>query len=595
MAIEPISGKISKPSAYNFVHEAEKTRDKTELKAGDDGAVEIKAFNADRPGINERRTGWLGVKTKLAAFSFFNAVTAGAVGIVGKLCANSSFMGSQKGGRLQEMVKDYGQTYLNATEINPNDSKGVKFLKGAGKFWSNAMPGAWLGQLGVLGQNYSHNKAVNQEFGNAVQREFGANLNFNSIKDFNSQRAHEAKKTVYQHVHAELNNTVESSQGDYKHGLGRLVTSTGSASLKSAFMKHAENKHTEENVHFLQWSGTTLAKIDPNSPDYDSDHKLSKQELLTLKHDFVDKQDNKRAISIDDNTRKQLLENLDQALGDYEERLNAAQQVVKNNPDSTSAKEQLQQIEQEHLTPKDQKLQNLVPQLQAADASVLSLVEKEIAEPFKKEIDATAKKLNLVATVPSNPSAQDLGQLDEWLSQHKNQAIVASKNDTGTWEFSLDTGTNKAARGNVAAALMDIERSVTANILNSRLQYIGDEMKRLDQAVKNPRSLTLSEDIQRLNELRQEKPTIQNYVNALNEGVFSSRIDEAVMDAFGNHVDSNWKPSLDGRIDSDDLRREAAIAGAEIKGLNGGEIKEILITHLKNSPYLKDIPTSDNL
>lgn len=389
MAMNPISGQVSKSTtAYDFVTQASQTRDRTELKAGDDGEVQVKAFNADRPGINQRRNGWV----KVISFGVFNAATLGAVGVVGKLCANSSAMGSQKGGWLQKAIKDYGQTYLNSTEIHRGDGIGIKLLKGLGKVWSNVMPGAWLGQMGVLGQNLSHNRAVNQAFGNTVQREFGANLNYNSVKDLNANTAYETKKLMYRQLNAELQTAKSNGDGDYRNSAVRLATYSGRDSLKAAFAAHGMEEHSPENTLFLAWSSATLDRLDPASPHHDSKYQLSKKELLTLKNDFVSS-GGQYSLNLAGGERRTVDYGLSTALGDYEQRLRQAQAMVRADPGSQVAKDNLTQIENERFSPEDS--QQLLPTLKDADSKIALLSDGNAITRFKNKVHNDAERLGM--------------------------------------------------------------------------------------------------------------------------------------------------------------------------------------------------------
>lgn len=464
MAMNPISGHVSKPSAYDFVTQASQTRDRTELKTGDDGAVQVKAFNADQPGINQRHNGW----AKAVSFSIFNFLTVGVVGMVGKLCANSSAMGSQKGGWLQEAIKDYGQTYLNATRIDRGDGAGLKLLKGAAKAWSNVMPGAWLGQMGVLGQNISHNRTVNQAFGNVVQREFGANLNYNSVKDLNANTVHETKKLMYQHLNAEIHSAPPASVGDYRGSAIRLATHSGSASLKAAFSAHCLKEFSPENSTFLAWSSATLDKLDPNSPHHDPNYGLSKKELLTLKNDFVHV-GGQFELNLAHADRPRIENALTTALGDYEQRLGQAQAMVRTQPNSQEAKDHLAQVENERFDPANS-LQ-VLPALQIADSKIISLVE----EPFTR----------FKTEVASN--TQQLGMMPEKLEQAVDDAKMTYHSLFGD-QTKLQTQI-KQAQQQQKLAQMNLDEKPSDQWLQRDLEMAKDRVKELEDDLKEVQKL----------------------------------------------------------------------------------------------------------
>jgi hypothetical protein len=391
--MNPISGKVPNLTTLDFVNKASTTRDRTQLQPSQGhGGLDVKAFHADVPDIANRSGGKVGGWARVIGFGVANFLTLGAVGMVGKICANSSVMGSQKSG----FFKDWGQTYLNSTRINQGDSKFTKFLKGAGKFYSNIMPGAWLGQPVVLGQNIHHNRAVNQEFGNTVQREFGANLNYNSVKDLNAQTAFETKRLMYGQLNAEMQSASgQGRDGDYRDTALRKAVYSGSPSLRAAFANHAQDvEYSPENSHFLSWSSATLDKLDPASPNHDRKYQLSKKELLTAKNDFV-RSGSQYELNLSYHGRGPIYNGLNQVLGDYEQRLNQAKTAVRMNPNDQTAKDNLARIENEKLNP--QESQQALPALKQADHEIYQM---NVNDAFKRFKDGVASKAQQLGVMP---------------------------------------------------------------------------------------------------------------------------------------------------------------------------------------------------
>ncbi|NJN47766.1 MAG: serine protease [Candidatus Competibacteraceae bacterium] len=392
MAMNPITGNVSRPAAFDFVKQAETTRDRTQLKPSEEhGGLEVKAFHADVPDIANRSGGKVGGWARVIGFGVANFVTLGAVGMVGKLCANSSLMGSQKSG----FFKDWGQTYLNSTRINQGDSGFAKTMKRLGQGWSNLMPGAWLGQPVVLGQNVAYNRAVNQELGNTVQREFGANLNYNSVKDLDYKTAFQTKKLMYQQLNAELQSAPGSPPaGDYRSSAVRLATYSGTPSLRAAFANHCENVEVSpENAPFLAWSGATLDKLDPQSPNYDEHYQLSKQELLTVKNDFV-RNGGEYELNLSYHGRGPIYNRLNTVLGNYEQRLNQAKAAVRMNPNDQTAKDNLARIENEKFSAQDSQL--ALPALKQADHEIYNMIRSDQFTRFKNGVASKAQQLGVM-------------------------------------------------------------------------------------------------------------------------------------------------------------------------------------------------------
>ena len=57
--------------------------------------------------------------------------------------------------------------------------------------------------LGRLLQNSAHNRSLNQTLGNSIQRDFGAQVNYNSVKDLNQRTTANARKVLYRELNAE--------------------------------------------------------------------------------------------------------------------------------------------------------------------------------------------------------------------------------------------------------------------------------------------------------------------------------------------------------------------------------------------------------
>ncbi|MEZ5581676.1 MAG: hypothetical protein R3F37_01830 [Candidatus Competibacteraceae bacterium] len=385
------------------------------------------------PDIADRSGGAWGGWARVIGFGVANFLTLGAVGMVGKICANSSVMGSQKSG----FFKDWGQTYLNSTRINHDDSGFAKTMKVLGKGWSNIMPGGWIGHAVVLGQNVAQNRAVNQEFGNTVQREFGANLNYNSVKDLNYQTAFQTKKLMYQHLNAELQSASGSPPvGDYRSSAVRMATYSGSPSLKAAFERHSANVEVSpENAPFLAWSGATLDKLDPQSPNHDDRYQLSKKELLTVKNDFV-RNGGKYELNLSFHGRGPIYNRLNTVLGDYEQRLNQAKAAVKNNPDDQTAQDNLARIENEKFSAQDSQL--ALPALKQADHEIYHLIRSDPFTRFKNGVASKAKQLGVTPENLENKAVEtqstawslrdDKTKLQEDLNKAQKQQKLAQMN-----------------------------------------------------------------------------------------------------------------------------------------------------------------------
>ncbi|NJN48095.1 MAG: hypothetical protein HC808_18265 [Candidatus Competibacteraceae bacterium] len=449
----PISGHAPAPSAFNYVDKATSAEHRVVSTKTDDGATKLQQFSQDKVGINQRRNGhW-----KVGAFHVFNFLTAGIVGYTGKLCANSSRMGSQKSGWFTNVVKDYGQTYLNATQ---DSGKVINTLT---KGWSEGLGSVatvGMGPLGRLVQNSSHNKAVNQAFGNAMQREFGAQRNYNSIKDLNQHSVQQAEKDVYRKLNAEAS-TVKGfaeqdllNTGDYTTNAVRMVTYTGSDSMKAAFSKFAANEHSAENALFCQWSSPTLDKLDPQSPNHDPDYTLSKKELLTVQQDFVESA-GKYELNLssgvkggkrqrDGSTSDGLAPALTRALGDYQNRLNNAQQQVKLNPNSPEARKNLQAIENERLSLDDS--QAMLPHLQNADKDISSVVNDTFAR-FSTHVNEKVNQLGVAPQLEKQVEAertemQSLSTDIEKDIQNTKSSLAQAEKDQKLAQMHLDEKPN---------------------------------------------------------------------------------------------------------------------------------------------------------
>ncbi|MEZ5582384.1 MAG: hypothetical protein R3F37_06110 [Candidatus Competibacteraceae bacterium] len=617
----PISGHTPAPSAFDYVDTATSTNERVTQQG-----AELKSFSTDKVGINQRHNGhW-----KVGSFHVANFFSLGIIGYVGKLCANSSRMGSQKSGWFTDMVKDYGQTYLNATQ---DSGKVINTLT---KGWSEGLGSVatlGMGPLGRLIQNSSHNKAVNQAFGNAMQREFGAQRNYNVVRDLNQNTVQQAEKELYRNLNAEVSfEKPETGQGsDYTTGTGRMVAYTGSDSLKAAFLKYATQFGSAENALFYQWSSPTLDKLDPTSSNHDPDYTLSKKELLALQQNFVIPEA-KYGSNLKAATIGGLGPELTRSPGNYQQRLENAQQQVKLNPNSAQAQQNLQDIENERLS--IDASQALLPHLKNADHDISSTIE-DVFMRFSTHINEKANELGVApqleqqvmstnselqteyqSTLQNNPNVfaidtgqakpEDVQQLYDWLGQHKNQQICAKPNNSGGWDFYVDRGktASKEDRLNVAKPLMQIGKSVMTQNLQRNLEKLDAEIEKLDKE-SNDRSTyympdkdgkpttrlrqridgrTQVGDVVRLRQLKQNRTAINSDLQTLQQSatnVMDIRgIEGAVQQAFINAVPNNWTPPphimAQGIVDPDVLSQAVIDHVSNNQGLTGEQLRNVV-------------------
>lgn len=238
--------------------------------------------------------------TKTFFYTLSNACTVGIVGQFGAWAARTSYMSSARNGVWGRMVKDLGQSHLNATQdlgafmntVNKVVAHGVGFI-----------PGHALGVGFVLdvkmanpGRHYFEN----------TKEAAGHNtiVNFDRMKhmgigDLGNLR--NAGKSTINKVRREIDRAQGADTGDQKswsHSKDyedvRTLVLDGSNALRGMFLDHVRKEFSAENAMFYQWAQPELDKLSKGASENDPGHGLSRYELAVAYEDFMKKGTNSK-------------------------------------------------------------------------------------------------------------------------------------------------------------------------------------------------------------------------------------------------------------------------------------------------------------
>jgi len=289
MAISPsdaVSGSLKSSDLFKVFDkgsEAGHVKDKVSISTNN-GEVEIDCKMSKSPSKFGRHNGII----KNVSFHIFNFATLGLVGFAGRLCSESSAMGTTKNDQnwLQSAIQDYGQTYRNATEQENDTFCGVS-LGGLTKRWSNMIADVTLVNLcltGTLRTPKTH-IALNQ----IIKHDMGVSPSF--FQNLEVDRGHVAgmEKEFYQGVAQEMGLTAENGQ-TFKNPKFSTLIASGSDSLQQAYLNHCEKEFSPENAEFAHWSfdvfPDSLGITD--STDFNTlETSVSKQSLYNVAKDYI--------------------------------------------------------------------------------------------------------------------------------------------------------------------------------------------------------------------------------------------------------------------------------------------------------------------
>ncbi len=366
---------------------------------------------------------------KVAGFHVMNFF-GGIMGQIGKTCAKSSYMLPQKeemeGKRIniwKSMVRDIGQTYMNATG---QDGSGSSALNKMAQGWTNTL-GTLTSGVVALPIRYALNDRrmarVRDQFAQEVSKNLGAPVNYNQVKNAdieNPALKQHRVKTRLENINAEL-----YLEHTTKHGDAKAATMTGSQGLRAEFLDFCIKSFTVENLHFYTWASPLREKLDPKSDNFDADHRVTKKELLNAATDFVDS-NGKYCVNLSFAAHGNLISQLGNTLGDYGRRLQIAEDTVKSltkrvenaKPEEVAelksqleaAKLNLESIESEDIRAGDHPA--LCSSLIAASDEIGGLLSNEVTR-FKTHIENEVKALGGTVAPKSKHIAPNLAMDDK--------------------------------------------------------------------------------------------------------------------------------------------------------------------------------------
>lgn len=258
------------------------------LQAGKISEETLSAVSGFVP-LGNRRAG----TTKLVIFHIANALTLGVVGQFGAFCANSQVMGSQKNcAPLRERcLKDFGQTYLNATlgrsgkdlqinettgKVERSTSRAEKILQTMTKVWSEGL-GCFTGGAVTLGllpyaalkTKGRHHERLKKAFVQKFEKEFGRAPSVNVLKFKTSE---ELKKLSEEHERSLASARQEyaaimkakaaaANRGEIEQREANLSLDdieNGSENLKGQFASFIAKNFALENLYFKDWAENVM-------------------------------------------------------------------------------------------------------------------------------------------------------------------------------------------------------------------------------------------------------------------------------------------------------------------------------------------------